>query len=63
MVPAGARYAHKTGEPRGVENVAGLVLPPGRVLVPAVLAQGDLGLVSAPVSSATGIMLSRWAAL
>lgn len=61
-VPAGARYAHKTGELEGVENDAGLVLLPGRAVALAVLAQGDVGLVSALVSSATGIMLGRWAA-
>ena len=63
MLPAGARYAHKTGELEGVENDAGLILLPDRTFALTVLVQGDVGHAAALVSSATGAILARWAAL
>ncbi len=63
MLPAGARYAHKTGQLEGVENDAGIVLLPDRTFALAVLVQGDVGRAAGPVSSANGAILARWAAL
>lgn len=63
MLPAGACYAHKTGELEGVENDAGLILLPDQTFALAVLVQGDVGHAAALVSSATGAILARWAAL
>jgi len=63
MLPAVARYAHKTGELEGVENDAGLILLPDQTFALAVLVQGDVGHAAALVSSATGAILARWAAL
>lgn len=38
MLPAGALYAHKTGQLEGVENDAGIVLMPDRTFALAVFA-------------------------
>lgn len=62
MLPAGARYAHKTGQLEGVENDAGIVLLPERTFALTVFAQGEVGRVAGPVSSATETILARWTA-
>ncbi|MDQ4126724.1 MAG: class A beta-lactamase-related serine hydrolase [Actinomycetota bacterium] len=63
-LPAGAGYAHKTGELQGVENDAGLVLVPGRTFALAVLVRGDveraLPLVGRAVSAVCETFAGSW---
>ncbi len=61
-LPPGARYAHKTGELRGVENDAGLVLVLGRTFALAVLVRGDLERALPPVGAAVSAICEALAA-
>ncbi len=62
-LPTGARHAHKTGELDGVENDAGIVVVPGRSFALAVLVEGDVGRVAAPVSEALRVLCGFYAGM